>query len=85
MNEIQRNIEFLEKNGAESVEYIDDSYYFLFEDVSYRTEDVYGQEILQTANGLAMSFTIKNADLISCCGDVVDQDISRCPTCLENI
>lgn len=28
---------------------------------------------------------VKNADIISCCGDIVDQDYMMCPSCKEHI
>ena len=41
------------------------------------TEDF---EIGDTVNQI-----VKNADIISCCGDVVDQDYMMCPSCKEHI
>lgn len=41
------------------------------------TEDF---EIGDTVNQI-----VKNADIISCCGDIVDQDYMMCPSCKEHI
>ena len=27
----------------------------------------------------------EEGNILSCCGDIVDEDIMRCPTCKENV
>ena len=60
--------------------------------------DSFGTEVLFTANGYdyGISFSdfeigdsletiCQNADLYSCCGDIVDQDWMMCPSCKEHV
>ena len=73
--EVVKNITFLNKNGAEDVEYVGGEYHFYHDGYNYSTEGVYN----------TISKTIEDSILYSCCGDEVNKDWIMCPSCKEYI
>ena len=74
---------WLEGKGA-TVDHIGfgDGYY----DISFEYDDYYrGIEISdEDINNYSFDDIVKEADMYSCCGDVLDEDIMMCPSCKEH-
>ena len=75
---ILSKIEYLKALGVEIIDHDDAG-------VSFRSDYDYGIEWDDFEIGESLATICQNADLYSCCGDIVDQDWMRCPTCKENV
>jgi len=73
--EVVNNITFLNKNGAEDVEYHDGEYNFYHDGYFYSAQDIADN----------INETLEDAVLWSCCGDEVNKDWMMCPSCKEHI
>jgi hypothetical protein len=71
-------LNYLKGLGVEILDYDDTG-------VSFRADYDYAIEWADFEIGESLATICQAADLYSCCGDIVDQDIMLCPSCKEHV